>query len=454
MAACFDLGEMFIPDHPYSHFMCGSVVAATPFHKHLVCALGQAASRTSEHLPSYRTRVRRMVVDMGSSRSINIIEFSWMDDGALIVTTKILVPPNPNKQFQSAGCSGAFALFNNVIPGGQPPLIPRSLVSFVEAPRCPVCTQTGALGCYCSSPPITHYSVIPDDYSSSVWPPRIANDIPLNQIDTYHNIRVRLDLIQHVAHVKITAHLVTTNDMLNTGAAYKLGPSRFVVKAVLFRPSNMFEANTLRQVADKLRLLRSGILSLASHTNTSNSQSLLFKTHNLAHFPQPQVTAHSGDEETNNTAQIHSSATLTELPHSLLSTQITGAHVLPSESSQVSSAYKSAVSRAKITTATVSATKSGISRSASKITEITETPSTTTAQAVKKLYCQLCDKTFSQQGSLNRHLKNIHEEQKIPCQYCSMVFGQMFDLKVSHFHHLNFMRRAFSILKPFFISNL
>lgn len=172
MAPCFDLGEMFVPDHSYSHFMCGSMIAATSFHKHLVCALGPAAARTPASVLAYSTTARRMVVDMGSSRSINIIEFSWMADAALMVIVKVLVPPDPLHPFDSAGCTGAFALFTDVSPAGPLRVAPRSLVSFVEAPRCPICTQTGSLGCYCRN--------------SSTQPPRLSAQYPPLLTNDFH----------------------------------------------------------------------------------------------------------------------------------------------------------------------------------------------------------------------------------------------------------------------------
>lgn len=443
MSASFDLGEMFIPDHAYSHFMCGTVVAASSFHKHLVCALGPAASRNPACLPSYRTCVRRMVVDMGSSRSINIMEFSWMEDGALIVTTKILVPPDPSVPYQAAGCTGAFALFTDVRPGGLVPSVPRSLVSFVEAPRCPFCSAKGSLGCYCSEPALERWSSKGENLSSAVWPPTIPNDVTTTAIDSYHSIRSRLDLIQHIAHVKVTAHVVTTQEVTMpfgpSSKTYKLGPSRFVVKSVLFRPSTGFESDTLRQVADKLRLLRAGSLSLTSNLQRYNrsSPSPKGKSPQLTSF-DADCQSHTGVTPTADTL----CATISALPTSDPSTHNTAATaVVSSETSGVSIACDTCGSGLTNESGTCQACSANVSA-------LAPTPLQTTRAVPKddpeseqdpehdielpenRLLCPLCSKTFSQQGSLNRHLKNIHEARKIPCQYCSMSFGQMFDLKV------------------------
>lgn len=40
-----------------------------------------------------------------------------------------------------------------------------------------------------------------------------------------------------------------------------------------------------------------------------------------------------------------------------------------------------------------------------------------------------CSTTFSQKGSLNRHVRSIHSYLKLRCKYCSQSFGQSFDLK-------------------------
>lgn len=440
MAASFDLGEMFIPDHAYSQFMCGTVVAATSYHKHLVCALGPAASRDAPFLPSYQTCVRRMVVDMGSSRSINIIEFSWMQDGALIVTAKILVPPDPSFPYQSAGCTGAFAFFKDVMPAGPTPTILRSLVSFVEVPRCPFCTARGSLGCYCSGELAARASREGEDYSSAVWPPRLPHDVQGPTIDTYHNIRSRLDLIQHIAHVKITAHVVTSQDVVRESGppakTYKLGPSRFVVRAVLFRPANSFEADTLRQVADKLRLLRAGSLRVTA---------ALQEQEHAANATSGQLTGYDiGDsEQWSSPGKLSGDAISCPSASNIGSDRVyrsNFATVLSSQSSCVSGACRACANpwqnHGRQAHTCSAAASTGISEGTKSrtgsvhISNITDAPSDGTFPW-KRLRCPRCDKTFSQQGSLNRHLKNIHEENKIPCQFCNMSFGQMFDLKVS-----------------------
>jgi len=53
----------------------------------------------------------------------------------------------------------------------------------------------------------------------------------------------------------------------------------------------------------------------------------------------------------------------------------------------------------------------------------------TSSNECERLFCPKCPKTFSQQGSLNRHLRSIHEARKLHCRYCSLAFGQAFDLK-------------------------
>lgn len=443
MADSFGLGEMFIPDHAYSHFMCGTVVAATSFHKHLICALGSAANRQASSLPSYRTCVRRMVVDMGSSRSINIMEFSWMEDGALVVTTKVLVPPDPSLPFQSAGCTGAFALFTDVSPGGPAPTVPRSLVSFMEAPLCPFCSAAGSLGCYCSNSMPNRYDEQNEAYSSAIFPPRLEKDLQGTAIDTYHNIRSRLDLIQHISHVKITAHVVTPLEFRTPSGlpskTYSLGPSRFVVKAVLFRPSNGFEADTLRQVADKLRLLRIGTLNIASAFQKQRQSTSFNRSEDGADIDN-DITSLSFDMPKDSSADFHI-PTIPSPTNSAHDTTLRS--VFSSVSSHVTNACRScgkALENSKIqcqTCSTYASEMTSINVSHSKpshvkevVSGVVETPSTSGSPS-KRLKCPLCEKTFSQQGSLNRHLKNIHEERKIPCQFCSMMFGQMFDLKVS-----------------------
>lgn len=378
-----------------------------------------------------------MVVDMGSSRSINVMEFSWMEDGALIVTCKVLIPPHPSAPHRSAGCTGAFALFTNVMPGGSPPRVPRSLVSFVEAPRCPICLEKGSLGCYCSSEMTAAVGRIPDEYSSAIWPPKLTTDIPGTAIDTFHNVRTRLDLIQHIAHVKVTAHVVIAHEEKNalgqTAKTYKLGPSRFVIRSVLFRPSNSFEADTLRQVADKLRLLRTASVNLASLRSKG------FQGHRYRTEENAKITEVEDDKSY--TALGTSPFAHSELQTSSFTVPPETLLTIPcSETSRVSSACgrcgKSSASGAKCQMCMIGVAPASTGDASTRVTStndamsrVTETPSIVPIPA-KRMTCPLCDKTFSQQGSLNRHLKNIHEEKKIPCQFCPMTFGQMFDLKV------------------------
>lgn len=430
MTPSFDLGEMFIPHHYYQNFMCGTVVAATSYHKHLVCALGKAAVRDPQSLPSYRTTVRRMVIDTSSSRSINIVEFSWMEDSTLIVTAKVLVPPDPNRSFQPAGCSGAFALFSNIQPGQLPPEIPQSLVSFVEAPRCRFCTQSGAVSCCCTNAMIKDYTQTEDPYTTAVWPPRIDYNLKKPSIDAYYNIRNVLNLITHISHVKVTAHVVLRHTekrpdgrIINT---YKLGPSRFVIKAVSFRRSNPFESDTLRQVADKLRLLRSASIRVANAISAKKQQQAkqnnLIDSQDLINFPQLDINNHS----LYNTAGVSTPSSQRSTVHSPNS----------SESSFLSSPCVSC-GRYLVTDHSTKCSQCQVVRK--RKTQFFQpnnsyyqpTNVRTGDTMLVRIPCPRCDKTFSQQGSLNRHLKNIHEERKIPCQFCNMSFGQMFDLKVS-----------------------
>ena len=47
-----------------------------------------------------------------------------------------------------------------------------------------------------------------------------------------------------------------------------------------------------------------------------------------------------------------------------------------------------------------------------------------------KFNCELCDKLFSQQGSLNRHIKAVHDQIKdIRCIQCNFTCSQQSDLK-------------------------
>lgn len=447
MSPSFALGEMFIPHHPYKHFMCGTVVAATAFHKHLVCALGPLASRHPECLPSYQTCVRRMVIDIGSTGVINCLEFSWMQDGTLIVMTKILVPPeHPNLPFQTAGLSGAFALFRNVSPAGLLPSVPESIVSFLEVPTCPLCLQTGALGCYCSHDLRAEYAT-GVERSSAVWPPRLRLDAKGSSDECYQNIRIRLDMIRQISHVKITAHMVTPRQVKTIDGAsvntYKLGPSRFVIKAVVYKPSNSFQSDTLRQVADKLRLLCSASLSVANEAYNTPQQ-----THTIA---ETDIHAEEDHFDLFNKCLKNkhpSKRRRVTTPVSSTSAQLFDVQWFPvrsAASSHVSianSSYEDAITEASaeddhiVAPSSKKHCDSHASRSASisgqNLTDnIKESMPTSQRQKVPKRHmCPKCNKTFSQQGSLNRHLKNIHEESKIPCQYCHMSFGQMYDLQV------------------------
>lgn len=190
-----------------------------------------------------------------------------MQDSALIETAKILVPPDPIVPYPSAGCTGALALFKNVTPAVKMPTVPTSLVSLVGVPRCPFCSVYGSLECYCSDFLRRWASRLFDEYSSAVWSPRIAHDLKRTVVDTYHNVQMCLDMMKHTANVKATAHVVSSHKIVKAegvvNKTYKLGPGRFVVKTVLLRPSNIFQGDTLRQVAGKLRLLKTGSLSLA-----------------------------------------------------------------------------------------------------------------------------------------------------------------------------------------------
>lgn len=451
MASSFEMGEMFIPDHRYRQFMCGSVVAATPFHKHLICALGPAATRHYTALPSYRTRVRRMVVDLVSSRSINLFEFSWMEDGMLIVTAKILVPPPPGSLKATAGCNGAFALFDNVVPAGDLPAAPRSFVSFVEAPRCPTCYQQGALGCCCRN-------ALPSSeaQSCSIWPPAFEIDKHDSAVHTMTNVCAKLACIQRVAHVKVTAHVVTPQTFLRDNGlpwrTYKLGPSRFTVKAVMFRPSTPFEMDTLRQVADKWRLLRSSTLRYLSTRSDEDALGVeddALKQNaslDLSSVPTSQYSHEQNDADL--CIPMLSGATSTFVSEMLKAARATSPMdvVAPTYSPEQISEVRTCPTCGRSKEAlldgnelgmcscdlfSVLSERTGSLESLSPTLDGCKDSERENAKGLKRPTCTLCGKTFSQQGSLNRHLKNIHEEKKIPCQYCNMSFGQMFDLRVS-----------------------
>lgn len=446
----FNLGEMFIPDHAVGQFMCGTVVASTNYHKHLICALGPAASRNPACMHSYRTTERRMVIDMGISRSINIMEFSWMQDGTLIVTCKILVPHNASVPFQSAGCTGTLALFTNVAPGGSLPNSPTSLISFVELPRCVFCMARGSPGCCCRQSMTTNSSLDIDLRSSSVWPPPIAQDITDDPVDAYHNIRSRLSLIRNISHVKITAHVVNTKrveqSLEMTPCSYALGPSRFVVKPVLYRPSSSCEADTLRQVADKFRLLQASSLNFEQHQREQEPSAA--EQNDKLQTTIPFDTNLKLDDGERFSVGI-TSRSLSIPGSGVTSDNANVVSVFSSETSRVSGrcgagvtdVYKKVKSTKPVcvekdkqlkqpkTLSTVACNDS-VNDANEHGSNLTDTLSTNIV-AAGRLQCPKCEKTFSQQGSLNRHLKNIHEDKKIPCEFCSMSFGQMFDLKVS-----------------------
>lgn len=449
MAECFDLGEMFVPDHSYSHFMCGSMVAASSFHKHLVCALGPAAARTPIAIQAYSTISRRMVVDMGSSRSIRIIEFSWMADGALMVIVKILVAPDRRRPFDQAGCTGAFAVFTDVTAAGELPTAPRSLVSFVEAPRCPVCIQTGSLGCYCLNRPCKDAFPLKLDRSSAVYPPRLDHDLTTSgtsyAADTYDNVRVRLGLIRHVAHVKVTAHLVTTQRSVDANgqlvSKYVLGPSRFVIKAVHFRAANALETHTLRQAAAKFRLLRCGALRFAKSMSSKYITSISSRSRTLCINDVGDFVTREEELSIEQASRVLQGTWTNELE-----CDVVGDRNRADALSLITSSDRS-VSRSG--SASVNGSRGSSSQEDKVIDVALSRPNADdwgqnvtavgcpgqmnvfSAPSIR-LSCPKCDKTFSQQGSLNRHLKNIHERRKIPCEHCPMTFGQMFDLKVSN----------------------
>lgn len=439
MTDCFNIGEMFVPDHPYSHFMCGSMVAASSFNKHLVCALGPGAARTPVAIQGYTTTSRRMVVDMGSSRSIRIMEFSWLADGTLMVIAKILVAPDRRRPFDQAGCTGAFAIFTDVEAGGKLPTAPRSLVGFIEAPRCPVCIQTGSLGCYCLNRPCKNALPLVPDRSSAVYPPRLDRDLTtsssLHAADTYDNVRVRLGLIRHVAHVKVTAHHVFTKSYVDangqTVMTYSLGPARFVIKEVHFRAANALESHTLRQAAAKFRLLRSGALRIAKalgskYTTTTSTRSSTLCIDDVGNFDfehddlfaeeVPRVLEGSWTTEsergfTDDGNTIDAVSLITGSDHSGFGRALT---------SHDAGMINAALAGSNTDEWGYNVNAMGSAHHTNELNALSI-----------RLSCPKCDKTFSQQGSLNRHLKNIHEQKKIPCEYCPMTFGQMFDLKVS-----------------------
>eukprot|EP00178_Gracilaria_changii_P023148 TRINITY_DN697_c0_g1_i1.p1 TRINITY_DN697_c0_g1~~TRINITY_DN697_c0_g1_i1.p1 ORF type:complete len:597 (-),score=64.80 TRINITY_DN697_c0_g1_i1:1779-3392(-) len=446
MASSFDMGEMFIPDHPYRHFMCGSVVAASPFHKHLICVLGSAATRHASVMNSYKTHVRRMVVDMRSSVFINMIEFSWMEDGMLIVTIKVLVPPLPYSRRFTAGCSGAYALFDNVTPGGALPSAPVSFVSFVEAPPCPSCSAQGSLGCYCSDA-----LALRNSFSSAAWPQHITDDTITDDIGnststTLQNVRLRLASIHRFSHVKVTAHVVTPQLQQRYDGlpirTYKLGPSRFIIKAVDFRPTTPFESDILRQVADKWRLLQAGsleVFSLLTNGQTKkpheedNNNLLSSKPNSLLSLPSTDfelshsITTNMFDELVKDTLDRSSSASSEE--HAPSNT----CHLCGRSKETLPDGTDLSICICMLKTEKQTAS----SCDSYQTYDTADNKQATKLKSSRHPTCHLCGKVFSQQGSLNRHLKNIHEEKKIPCQYCPMSFGQMFDLRVGLFPSKN-----------------
>lgn len=390
-----------------------------------------------------------MVVDMVSSRSINMFEFSWMEDGMLIVTAKILVPPPPGTLKATAGCTGAFALFDNVAPGGDLPAAPRSFVSFVEAPRCPTCYQQGALGCCCPNSP----SLLEAE-SSAIWPPTFETDKHEPTVHTMTNVRAKLACIQRVAHVKVTAHVVTPQTLLRGNGlpwrTYKLGPSRFTVKAVMFRPSTPLEADTLRQVADRWRLLRSASLRYLSMRTDEDGVEM--EQDPLEERPMIDLTAVPTKQFSHEPNDPDLCTSMLSVPACTFVTEmLKGARAAspmdlvptypPEQISEVNACSSCGRSREPLLDEndlsvcscdllSVLSERTASLESLSPSLDDSKNCESVNSKCLKRPTCSLCGKTFSQQGSLNRHLKNIHEEKKIPCQYCNMSFGQMFDLRV------------------------
>lgn len=432
MASCFNVGEIFIPDHSFANFVCGSVVAASTFNQHLVCALGPAAARTPAAVQAYSTTVRRMIIDMASSTSIRIIEFSWMADGALMVAVRALTLSNHRRSVDNSGCTGAFAVFTDVTPAGNLPAAPRFLVSFVETPRCPTCIQIPSLGCYCFNTPCKNALSSPAQQLSTDFQPYHDHNISVSNgfVATYDNIRNRFRMISRIAHVKVTAHLVTTRHSIDvsgqTVTTYRLGPSRFVVKAVQFRASDPSETRTLQQNAAKLLLFRSGPLQFAQKLNMrptidlatqGSSQGNMLCLNDVGDFD-------SGREK----FPTYLTPTAERESVSMVDEKTNGDSTFVNSTIDVLSMITNSFETAVAT--------DGFTAKANEYDwEIKESREASRhdygSLTVTRLTCPKCDKTFSQQGSLNRHLKNIHEQRKIPCDYCHMTFGQMFDLKVS-----------------------
>ncbi|KAI0562571.1 hypothetical protein FGB62_58g125 [Gracilaria domingensis] len=257
------------------------------------------------------------------------------------------------------------------------------------------------------------------------------------------NVRVRLASIHRISHVKVTAHVVTpefrqrqNGSLIST---YKLGPSRFIIKAVDFRPSTAFESDTLRQVADKWRLLRAGSLRVLSFL--SGAQGELFpKQHDkyLQSKPGSVLSLQSSDlDQYCSTSTIPSNTIFDELLKDALNTNSSSSSGDNNESNTCSLCGRSkddlpdgldlSICPCMLKTDGHSATSTASFDTYDNV----DNKQTADLKPSKRPTCHLCGKAFSQQGSLNRHLKNIHEEKKIPCQYCTMSFGQMFDLRVS-----------------------
>lgn len=138
LVSTFAYGELLIPQRVYDgRFIMGSLLAATDIHKYVAC-LGPPNANKDALL----VRERRVVVDCGERPfdPVRVIDFAWMRNGSLVVTTKQLAPIG-----SSHTTTGAVAIYHHASRGALPDC-PSFLVSYVEPRACARCGTT----CTCS----------------------------------------------------------------------------------------------------------------------------------------------------------------------------------------------------------------------------------------------------------------------------------------------------------------
>lgn len=481
LQSCFDLGEIFVPNHSYQHFSCGTMLAATTLHKHLMSAIGDASEAVESGQPEVagddnwavvlrsiggessledacHTRVRRMAIDMGSARSINILEFCWMRSGMLLVTAKIIVPPQPGIVHQSSGCSGAFAIFLDAQPGGEPPERPTHMISFLELPRCPFCEVRGSSTCVCRSALGARGSRF--SHSSAILESHILSDLAGTGSDTLYNVRRRIEAIQHMGIVKVTVHkaewLNTHSDgeSEETFRLHALPPAMY--KPVLFRPSDRADAVVLRQVVERVRtscLVYNSFdirIILDAMQRRNKQYQLLCHMDEAADGPltivlDEEQTSAEGIVEDQEGEDMPAVTVLQDNTPSLRRSRgdwsdlqcdrcdkiFFKSGTLVRHQRDVHSARSNSCGpRRDLSGGDYSAGSSAPSF-ACRDTVGKSRGKRDGVEGVQRIACPRCEKTFSQQGSLNRHLRSIHEYRKLQCNMCELAFGQGFDLKVS-----------------------